>query len=247
MLVLAILPWSFVSAQGDIDEQAKSLIRHEQSGYIMFNTNGWGLGANYGKMKSIYKKTLYSFEFSEINHPKELKLNNPIYPEGRRYVFGKLNEFYAFRLGYGALKTLYFKKDKGGIEVRYLYHTGLSLGVLKPVYFEIINSQQQLQTERFNSSMHNYLDIYGRASYFKGMDELSVVPGVYFKTGASFEFGKKDLIINALEGGAAVEFFAKPIDIMATASNRWYFLSLFVAIRYGQIKDPRLKYLKAEE
>jgi hypothetical protein len=224
---------SIVFAQGDIDDEKRALIRNERTFHLSLNSNGWGGGFAYGKMVNIYRKKIYSVELVTIKDAKELKINNPYQPEFHRFIYGKNNVFYNFRFGYGHLFILYDKKDKGGIEVRWFYTAGPLLGVLKPVYY-VTNLKPEI-IEKFNPSR----EIYGGASYFKGFDELSVVPGAFIKVGTSFEFSKKDLAINALEGGVTLDLFPKKIDLMANNKNQFYFLAIFVSYRFGKIINPR--------
>jgi hypothetical protein len=81
----------------------------------------------------------------------------------------------------------------------------------------------------------------------KGTGELSFVPGGFVKVGASFEFSKKDILVNALEGGVSLDIFAKNIDIMANDNNRFYFLAIFVSYRFGKIINPRAVKNKKQE
>lgn len=247
-LILTLL-FLFISTlafcQGDIDDQQKALTRNEQSGHVLLNTNGWGLGYCYGKMVNARKKTLWNAEFNFIKSSKEMKINNPYFPDGRRFVYGKENDLLNLRLGYGKLKRIYSKMDQGGLEVRFFYHFGPTIAFLKPVYYEVLYYNSTLgydiKTEQFSSSIHSYVDIYGGSSIFEGFSELSVVPGLYARVGTSFEFSKKDLVINALEGGVSIDLFPKKVPIMANDKNSVYYLSLFISYRFGQIMDPKLK------
>ena len=228
---------SIVFAQGDIDDEKRALIRNERTFHLSLNSNGWGGGFAFGKMVNIYRKKLYSVELVTIKDAKELKINNPYQPEFHRFIYGKNNVFYNLRFGFGHLFKLYDKKDKGGIEVRWFYNTGPLLGLLKPVYY--VTGVDPYTTEKFNSSLHTASSILGGASYFKGFDELSVVPGAFVKIGTSFEFSKKDLVVNALEGGLTLDIFPKKVDLMANNKNQFYFLAIFVSYRFGKIINPR--------
>ena len=74
---------------------------------------------------------------------------------------------------------------------------GVSLAFLKPVYLEIlyaddITNEFYVETEKYNPVEHSpSYNIYGRASYFKGFDEMQLQVGSYLKAGFSFEFSKK--------------------------------------------------------
>ena len=230
--------------QGDIDDEQKIFQRNEKSYSFLLNSNGWGINYRYGKMIDAFNKKIYNIDIVGIRHPKEIKTTNPYFPNLKRFVFGKENNFYSLRLGLGKQKKLYKKLDKGGIEIRYFYSAGPTIGILKPIYYEILynySGYYQIKTEKFNTSIHSIFDIYERASFFKGFDEISVIPGIYSKVGASFEFSKKDEKVNAIEIGAVFEVFPKKIEIMATKDNDFYFASLFVSYRFGKIINARLK------
>lgn len=232
-------------AQGEIDSTPKALIRHEYTiGGILYSS-GWGAEFSYGKMKTIKLKTLYSVDFAIVHDPKEIKISNPYSSQNSRYVYGKTHSLVNFRFTYGNLHRFYQKLDKGGIEVRGYYKIGLVLGFAKPIYYKI-GSEQKI--EKFNSAAHvSSNDIYGKASFFKGISETKVLPGVNAKSALSFEFGKKDLIINAIEGGFSVDVFPKKIEIMANEYNDFYFISLFIVGRFGKVVNPRIKYMKTKE
>jgi len=236
ILLLIILPFSYIQAQGVIDDEAKALIRNEKSFHVALYSNGWGGGFTYGKMVNINRKKLYSVELVTVKDAKELKINNPYQPDLRRFVYGKNHEFYNIRFGFGHLIKLYDKKDKGGIEVRCFYKVGALLGVLKPVYY--VTGISPLKIERFEPIYHNQT-IYGGASYFKGFEEIGIVPGAFMKIGGSFEYSKKDLLINALEGGISLDVFPKKIDLMANDKNKFWFLSIFIGYRFGRVINPR--------
>jgi hypothetical protein len=79
--------------------------------------------------------------------------------------------------------------------------------------------------------------IYGKASFFKGIDEISLVPGGYAKLGISFEYSKSDITLHALELGLVLDAFPKKIPIMDTEQNNFLFLSLFISYRFGRVID----------
>jgi hypothetical protein len=221
--------------------------RTETSFAIYLNSNGWGVNFHYGKRIDGYRRTLYSIDFAEIKHPKEVKMSNPYFNSGKKFVFGKLNEFYALRISYGRLKILYEKFDKGGIAINRFYQAGVSLGLEKPVYYYVIYPTQDpnikvLREEKFNYSMHRVTDIYSKAPYFSHVDEIQFVPGVFFRYGYSFDFSTNSYMVNSLSCGAQIDFFPKEIEIMANTNNSNYFLSLFVGYRFGKANKNRINY-----
>jgi hypothetical protein len=81
-------------------------------------------------------------------------------------------------------------------------------------------------------------DIYGRAAFTKGLNEIKVMPGLYAKGGFNFEYSKQDKVIHAIEVGLQINAFPKEIPIMATNTNKAVFFSFFVSYRFGMIIDP---------
>jgi hypothetical protein len=100
--------------------------------------------------------------------------------------------------------------------------------------------------EKFSYDQHlQTAYIVGRASFFKGINEISFVPGLYGKFGFMFEFGKFNETIHALDAGIMIDAFLKEIPIMA-AYNSQVFLTLFVSYRFGKVIDARFKMKKTE-
>lgn len=230
-------------SQGEI-EDVVSYNKSENSGSILINSNGWGANFRLGKRLNGLNKRLIDIDFVGIKHPKEQKIHHPSHDA--KFVFGKLNSLFILRIDYGFQKEIFSKFDKGGIAIKYFYLGGPSLGLVKPVYYEVYSKdadgRQIVNVQKFNSSsIHTIYDIYGQSSFFNGLEETKIVPGASFKLGLSFEYGKNDDIINAIEVGAKIDGFFKPIQIMDLNDPNRLFISLFIAYRYGKtigsIKD----------
>lgn len=227
-------------SQGEISEQPRVFYRNEKSLGILFNTNGLGVSGRYASRINARRKTIYELDFVGIKHAKEYRYSNP-YNSNKTFVFGKLNSFFDLRAGYGKQKEMFRKVDKGGISIRRYWSLGPNLGILKPIYYEVLQStsdpyQYNLVTEKFVTHL-NQQYIYGRASFFKGIDEISVVPGAYGRLGLSFEYSKSDIIIHAIETGIVLDGFIKKIPIMDTEKNDFLFLTLFISYRFGRVVD----------
>ncbi|NOY37836.1 MAG: hypothetical protein GXO83_09695 [Chlorobi bacterium] len=234
-----------LSGQGEIDDQQRIFYRNEATLHASLNSTGFGGGVRYGKRLNFFNKRLYEGEISYFKHPKEIRLNNPYFPNSRSFVYGKLNLFFNLRGGYGFQREVFKKLDKGGVAVRYFYTFGPSIGIYKPVYYEVLVPvslyEYQLVTEKFNPALHKSDDIYGRASFLKGWNELKIVPGIFGKFGINFEFSKFDPLVQALEAGIVIDVYPKKIPIMASNDNRNYFISLYACYRFGKIIDRYYK------
>ncbi len=239
MLLLLFVACPLFS-QGEISNQPKVLLRNEQSFGLFLNSNGIGGDFQYAKRLNARNHTLYRAEFSGVKHPKEIKISNG-YISNKSFVFGKLNSFFELKAQYGRQSELFRKNDIGGVSIRYFYEAGPTLGLLKPIYYEIIYTTGNInenysKIEKFNTSIHQ-TQILGKASFFEGIKELSVVPGLSARLGFTFEYSRQDIVVHALEFGIGMDIFPKKIPILATELNNFYFMNLTVGYRFGKVID----------
>lgn len=230
-------------SQGELNDEVRMVSGNEKSYAVLLNSNGWGLNYRRGKRLDGFRKRLLDFDIDYIKHPKEIKTQNPYFENQKRFVFGKLNSLITLRAGIGIQKEIYSKFDKGGIAIKYFYEAGLTLALLKPVYYQVVDSEKVSNNKRilytsdqiFNYNIHQVSDIYSRSSFFKGIDETKFKPGVFVKFGLSFVYSNLYEAINALETGVILDVYASKVPIMATDKNYPYIISLFVSYRFGKV------------
>ena len=241
-----------VYAQGEIDFQPKVFYRNEWSIAAMLNSNGFGANYRYGKRINADNKRLFEVDFAYMKDPKEQKSYALAWYNGSspsRYVHGKKNLAFDFRFGYGKQHEISRKYDLGGIAIRYFYNFGPSVILLKPIYYDTVDGQELLKPGKFDVTWdQKNIRILGRASFFKGFNEIRPLPGAFAKFGFNFDFGKQDRVVHALETGIIAEGFIKKVEIMdftylgsepkKVAQNQQFFLTLFVSYRFGKIVDP---------
>ncbi len=220
------------------EDDTPLLYRQESSLGINLHTSGMGVSFRRGTQLTVARKRMLEVDFVGMKHPKEDKTH--ITKDSPGFVYGKLNYVSLLRTGFGFQHVIFAKGDRSGVEVRFNYSAGLSLAILKPVYLDInIRSGQnpfgssRHEPQRYDPNLHQLSDIYGRSSFGYGMTELTFHPGGYAKSGFSFEYGKNDKSIRALEAGAVLDLFPKVIPIMAYASNNNYYFSLYLAMYFG--------------
>src|SRR5690606_8878525 len=125
---------------------------------LRLNTDGWSVFADKGYVKSedrksdyFYNIRLFQVEFGEKKHPKEIKRSNNLgasYGEekAKPFIFGKINNFYSLKLGYGARKMIAGKPEQGTVSIHWVYLGGLALGMEKPYYIEAYVPQDNFGT-----------------------------------------------------------------------------------------------------
>jgi hypothetical protein len=231
-----------VRGQGEIDDQQKIFFRNEKTIALLLNTDGYALSYREGKRIDYLNKRLFEVDLGTFRHPKEVKLSNPYYQTPGTFVFGKLNSVIFIRGGIGHQHEIFQKADLGGVAIRYFYTAGPEISLYKPIYYKILyfvsSTEAEIKEEKFDIKTHEPSMIYSRARFTKGLNETKLLPGLYAKAGFNFEYSKEDKIIHAIEIGAQINVFPKKIPIMATASNKAVFLSLFASYRFGIVIDP---------
>lgn len=216
------------------------LYRKFTSKSINVHSRGWGF--NYRKGKHITGKTdgVYEFEFATIRHPKEVRVQNQFAGNNNRsYVLGKLNFLSTIRAGYGIQRVIYAKEVSGAIEVRFNNYLGLSIGLAKPVFLEVRQTSADPldnfpRSERYDPEIHRPINILGRSSFFKGIGQTAIHPGVYYKGSFSFDFAHDDDRIKCLEVGIVADYFIRPVPVMAYNPKTTFIFSVFLAYNWGQ-------------
>jgi hypothetical protein len=244
LLILAVM-FLYVTitlyAQGELDEQQKVFFRNEKSFGILLNSDGIGVSYREAKRIDYRNKRLLEIDAGTLKNSKEYRQPSA-YTQGGSYVFGKLNSTFYLRAGIGHQHELFKKADLGGIAVRYFYSVGPVFALYKPVYYKVLYvysaTEGEIKVEKFDPSIAIPQDIYGRASFIKGLTEIKFMPGLYAKAGFNFEYSKEDKIIHAIELGGQLNAFPVKIPIMAGDNNKSLFFSLFVSYRFGMILDP---------
>ena len=243
-----------VYAQVEIDLQPRVYYRNEWSLAGMLNSNGFGANYRYGKRMDAANKRLFEVDFAYMKDSKEMRTEG-LTDSGAKFVHGKKNLAFDFRFALGKQHEMFRKHDLGGIAVRYFYNFGPSVVLLKPIYYYIGETWQgpglvrlpdPLKFDPDWESSNKY--IISRASFFKGFNEMGILPGAFAKFGFNFDFSRQDRVVNALEAGIIAEGFVKKVEIMdftylhseprKIAQSQQLFLTLFVSYRFGRIVDP---------
>ena len=240
--------YPFLGMAQDSTEQAvvsdhNILYRKEASGGVFIHSNGLGASFKSGRQITTNKKRVISIDFVSLKHPKEYKVTNPnLIENSKPFVFGKLNYVYILRGGWGYQNILFAKAERGGVEVRYNYYGGLSLGFAKPMYLDVIIDSASsdrfivYDTKRYDPTspeQQEVTDFVGRGPFFDGFSEIKIYPGVHVKTSLSFEYSGWQRKIAALEAGIAVDYFPDAIPIMAFNKNENFYFNFFISLMWG--------------
>jgi hypothetical protein len=231
-------------------------LRTELSFGARLNTNGWGIYADKGWVKSeetklsdqFYNLRFVELEFSEIKNPKEIRQTNSFLgsisnEKAKPYIYGKINNFYTFKMGYGFRRLIAGKPEPGSVSIHWTYIGGFSLGLLKPYYIDALVQQDNVgtlvrETIKYSDStkeafMNDKL-IIGNAGFTKGLNEIHFIPGLHAKTGLHFDFAANKKTVLAVEMGISADIYTKNIEIMANQKDYPYVVNIYAGIQFGK-------------
>jgi hypothetical protein len=217
-------------------EEEGNLSFHKQSVFgIELRTNGYGIFYELGKRKSARYTNLYSIELTEIKHRKEEKIGGDQF-FSNSYVYGKQNNFYQGKLGFGQQYILGQKGNKNGVAVTASVTGGLDLGLLKPYYLDVQTNAGEDETIKYEDDSTLFLsngNIYGSSGFTKGWNELKIKPGIFLKSALRFDFGRYNESVQALEIGISAEAFAQKIPILIHNDPKQIFIQMHIAFVLG--------------
>jgi len=226
----------FTQMQNGVDVNV--VYKYQALGGAFAHSEGWGVFFRKAKILSIYRKWFWEVETATMHNSKETLTQNNYYPDAKGYYFGKLNGVQIFRFGTGISKMITRKNNQRCVELDFVYAGGASIAVTKPIYLEIIqptpNSDFLLEDVQYDPSQDTPANIYGMASVFDGLNQLTFYPGLYGRLAINFDYANKHNLVKAIETGVEVDAYAKVIPIMAYVQNSQVFLNLYLSISIGK-------------
>ena len=238
MKKIFILIITLVFIQTLLSAQSRQFTNEESKGIIYnkeftidtrIHTYGFAVAANWTKIQTYHKSTYFQVELGELKHQKDFRQNSdntfPNQGSPQSFILGKRNNLYVIRAGYGKKKYISEKAKRKGVAIGLNYEAGVTLGLLKPYYLDIKQSDPNrpdlipTRAEKFNpESPCNFLDpigrVYGATGFFKGLSEVKPLPGIHAKAGLHFDWGAFDEFVKAIEVGVAVDVFYKRAPIL---------------------------------
>jgi len=211
---------------------------------VKVHANGWGITADRVQLKTIFKQRILRVELYSIKHPREFKrpavngLGNNM-NNSSPFAYGKINSFHTINVNVGNRKRIGEKGRRNGIEISYLYLLGPTLGLLNPYYLDVQEDFESAPIKYSIETQDVFLDnskIRGYSGYFKGVREMSLIPGIQGQFSLHFDYALFDQFVNSVEAGIMVHAFYKRIPIMVTEDNHLIFPNLFLKFSLGRRK-----------
>lgn len=227
------------------------LYSEEKSIDLRPHTNGAAVGVHFGQIKTYYKTHYYQFDIGFVRHPKEFRQTitfnsgNPFARTSNSFTYGKQNHLLLLRGGVGQKRYFSDKAKRKGVAVGIDYEVGATIGLLKPYYLHLSRLQPDgftdyISTERYSEDNKEiFLDdtkIIGPASFFRGFDRLTAIPGLHGRVALHFSLGAFEEYIKAFEVGVMVDGFFQRVPIMVIENNTPMFINGYVSFQFGKRK-----------
>lgn len=217
-------------------------------------SDGWSLFVQRGFIKTDAERLHTNFIFVDLSEKRNAKetrsmnenftIVNPNELKPTSYKYGKINNFYQFKLGYGNSIPISGKLDKKSVQISWLYAGGLSMGILKPYYLDLLIPEGNIYVRKFEKysektkeyflDLNNQGTIVGGSSFTKGIGEIKIQPGLALRSGFYFDYTASRKTFLGVEIGASAELYMKKIPIMVTNSNSAYFFNVYADFRFGR-------------
>ncbi len=224
-------------------------LTQEMSGGFRLNSDGWSIFINRGFLNNEeHKTTFISIDLSEKKHPKETRTSGTLIDtfsiKPVPYKYGKVNNFYQFKLGIGGSRELTGKLEKKSVIINWVYNGGLSIGLLKPYYLDLWVPEGNTYVRKYEKyseenkeyflDLNNRQTILGGSSFTRGIGEITIKPGIHLKSGFNFDYSTSRKSFLGVEIGASAELYTKEIEIMKNTKNTAYFINFYADIRFGK-------------
>lgn len=245
--ILVLAPMLLLAQLETSADWKRQIYDREYTFGLVGHTMGYGIDFRYLKFQDAFNKRGLEFEFTKLRHPKEnTRSPDRSFSNAKGYVFDRENSFFTLRGGYIYEKILFDKTDQGTVAISYILSGGISLGLLKPIYVEVPEDENSTfsprKIERYNHQKHLGSTIYGEASFFNGITETKLHPGIYVKAGSIFNYQLLEKKVTSLEAGIVYDLFYKEVPIFyedpnGEDVNLQGFFQMYLAFNFGYRKN----------
>lgn len=228
-----------IGTDDDKPIEERIIYSRENMLHLTLHTQGLGAGYRSGNIRSIYNTTYWDFEVSYLRSLKQQKVSNGSFFSYSSFIYGKLNDMLVLRGGYCSEQRIFGKPRWGGVELRWMYGFGASLGLLKPYYYAVVIASEEsgvykeVTDYRTFDDTSNWIDILGKAPFSYGLNEIKIRPGIYVKGGMDLEIGSSKTRAQAIEIGGMAEYFPQGVTLMAGNPTSYVFCTLFISYHWG--------------
>ena len=227
-------------------ERINNLIKQEEEGEIIFNkqnifgiklnTDGYGLSYEIGRFKSARVANIFQIEINEKKHKKEKRTSLLNGFNFNSVIFGKLNNFYQVKLSAGQQRIIGGKGNKNGVGVMAIYTGGISVGLQKPYYVDVIDQANQRYRKTYPTIVDSGYQEQGASGFTVGWNQVQPKYGLTAKGALRFDYGRFNETVSAIEVGLNAEYYIQKVAQMAYNPEKNFFFNAYISLLLGRRK-----------
>lgn len=213
--------------------------------FRLTTNRGFAAGMEFGRLRTYYRTSYFQIGIGEVKHPKEQRQSPPPNTRSfRPFVFGKQNNLFILRTGWGIKRYYSEKARRKGVAVGMSYSIGPSMGLLKPYYLALAytspddpRNTRVLHQKYSEENAAVFLDqtrILGASPFTRGLGEFTFLPGGNASIAFHMDWGAFDEVVKALEIGLQVDAFPRKAAILVSEENSPLFINFFVNLQLGK-------------
>jgi len=230
-----------INALLKLEEEGDPAFKKQNIFGIKLATDGYGISFEKGKYKTPRKTLLFQFELNEKKHPKEEKLaigSQNSFGQVNSVVWGKVNNFYQFKIGVGQQYLIGGKANKSGVAVSAIYAGGISAGLAKPYLLDLQNAAtgENVRKSFADTADGNQYALLGASGFTHGWGDVKVKPGVHAKVAMRFDYGRFNETVSAIEAGLNAEYYFGKVEQILYNKPKNFFFNAYVTILLGRRK-----------
>ncbi len=179
---------------------------------LMTSNRGAGAEITYQRRGGRWQQ-IYNLDFYFVRSLHEVKVEPYPFPD-RKYVFGKLNNFWVLSPSFGFQYQAASYSSYNFVDMKVGFKLGPALGILNPYYIKLCSINGACDSQPFNPDIHSYQAISGRASFFSNEFNPEFRLGLSLKAFATLDFNSKAGPISGIRAGINADLFPSEIPIM---------------------------------
>jgi hypothetical protein len=228
-------------------EKINSLLKQEEEGEIIFskqgvfgiklNTDGYGLSYEIGRFKSARVANIFQLEINEKKHKKEKRTSLLNSFNFNSVIFGKLNNFYQVKLSAGQQRVIGGKGNKNGAAVMAIYTGGVSVGLQKPYYVDVVDNGNQRYRKTYPEIIDSLYKEQGAAGFTVGWNKVQPKYGLTAKGALRFDYGRFNETVSAIEVGLNAEYYIQKVSQMTYNPEKNFFFNAYISLLLGRRKS----------
>lgn len=240
-LVSSAFVFLFLFTFGHAQEEEN--LTYNKGMQIAVSNSNRGLGGSLGyEFGENPNKFVISLDFQQLKDSREALTAPFIGDQGKRYVFGKVNNAWNISPMVGIYRNAIPRGNSNILKLRVGAKVGPAIGILNAYHIELYQAvpgrpfSPEFVTVAYDPVEHSFGEIVGRASFWTSEFNPTVQMGFSTHLNAMIDFSRTEATINGIELGVNADVFFAEVPILAEINgikNQKMFISVSAGLVFG--------------